>query len=98
MVATTVVFLVSAISVLPSGAIAPRNACGSTIVVIGRQEGQADRPSRLGLTLRHGVDAAADRLGHERGVVDGERDDAPAEVVVDDRGRGVSCSEPVLQG
>ena len=36
--ASTVVFLVSAINVLPKGAIAPRKACGSTIVVmVGRK-------------------------------------------------------------
>ena len=78
MVASTVVFLVSAIKVLPSGAIAPRKACGSTMVVMVGRKLQADRAGGLGLTLRHGVDAAADRLGHERGVVDGERDHRPS--------------------
>ena len=40
MVASTVVFLVSAIKVLPSGAIAPRKACGSTMVVIVGRNGR----------------------------------------------------------
>ena len=37
-VASTVVFLVKAIKVLPSGAMAPRKACGKTMVVmVGRK-------------------------------------------------------------
>ena len=51
-----VVFFVSAISTLPRGAIAARNACGSTMSRRFWRERQADGARRLGLADRHGVD------------------------------------------
>ena len=83
------VFLVSAISMLPSGAMAPRNACGSTT---WRSVWLKVRPIERAASawpVRHGVDAAAQRLAHERRVVDRQAEDGQAEVVVDQEGRRV---------
>ena len=70
MTAATVVFLMRAMRVDPSGAIDAAEGLREQHVAAALAEGQPDRAGRLGLAGRHGVDAGAQGLADEGRVVD----------------------------
>ena len=93
-----VVFFVSAMSVLPSGTMAARTACGKTMVLNVWVKDSPRRAGGLRLAEVHGVDTGAQGLGDEGGGVEDKAHHGQTYVVVDEECRRLAARERDAEG